>query len=81
LSLSRANELVIRRNQHYFIDAADFRSAVPDPSIVFPDNEIEVASQYFLVTVKVRQGNSRVTMKTLLDREGTAWPRAVWHES
>ncbi len=81
LSLSRANELVNRRNQHYFNDVADFRSAIPDPNVIIQDNQVEVASQYFLVTVNARQGKSRVTMETLLDREGTAWPRAVWHRS
>lgn len=79
LTLSAARAIVAKRNEHYFKNIADFRAAIPD--IFVPENLVEVASQYFLVTVEARQGKSRVTMQTLLDREGAAWPRTVWHKS
>ncbi len=81
LTLARARQLVVRRNQHYFTDVGDFKSSVPDPDVVIPDNEVEVASQYFLVTVKASQGSSKVTLQTLLDRQGAAWPVKIWSKS
>ena len=79
LTLAEARAIVERRNRHYFADVADFKSAAPD--LVIHDNEIEVASQYFLVTGVATQGKSKVTMQTLLDREGAAWPVRIWQKS
>ncbi|MBY0578639.1 MAG: type II secretion system minor pseudopilin GspK [Burkholderiales bacterium] len=81
LSIGAARQLVSNRSEHYFRDLADFTAHIHDSSVSVPESDIEVASQYFLVTVVARQGKSRVNMQTLLDREGSAWPRMVWHSS
>ncbi len=81
LTLDMARQLVNSRNQNYFMTTGDFASRIQGKNIVVPDGEIEVASQFFLVTVKVKQWKTRVVMHTLLDREGSSWPRKVWQSS
>ncbi len=81
LTVSAARELAYSRSQHYFSDVGDFASRIQDKNIPIPYSEIQVASQFFLVTVEAAQGRSRVIMHTMLDREGAAWPRKVWERS
>ncbi|NNM82205.1 MAG: type II secretion system minor pseudopilin GspK [Burkholderiales bacterium] len=81
LTLNMAQQLVTSRTQNYFATTDDFASRIQAKNIVVPNGEITVASQFFLVTVKVTQGKTRVIMHTLLDREGSAWPSKVWQSS
>lgn len=81
LNIGAARDLVSSRTQHYFTDIADFRTRIQNTQVTVPEAEIEVASQYFLVTVDASQGKSRIRLQTLLDREGAAWPRMIWHKS
>lgn len=81
LSLSAARELAISRSRHYFTDVGDFASRIQNKSIPIPYAEIQVTSQFFLVTVETAQGRAKVIMRTMLDREGAAWPRKIWERS
>lgn len=81
LTLSAARALASSRSQHYFADVGDFAARIQSRNVAIPYDNIQVASQYFLVTVKATQGRAQVIMRTLLDREGSAWPRKVWKRS
>jgi type II secretory pathway component PulK len=37
-----------------------------------------VASRFFLVTVRARQGDTIAQARALIERGGNAWPRIVW---
>ncbi len=80
-SLSAARELASKRMYHPFQSLSDFTASIGNENIPVPANNIEFASQYFLVTVKSVQGRARVTMRTLLYRNGSMWPRKVWQQS
>ena len=71
------SSLVASRRARPFASIADFRARLPlDASI---DNEaaFTVASEYFLVTVVVRQVPTLVQARALLKRGG-GWPQVVW---
>ena len=61
-----------------FTTAAEFRSRLPAGATIEDLEAIAVRSDYFLVTVKARQGDTVAQGRALLRRSGDALPRVVW---
>ena len=56
------------------IFARDCRPARPFPN----ETTLGVASSYFLVSVRARQGETLAQARALLRRDGREWPIVVW---
>jgi len=71
--------LLASRAQKPFADiASDFRSRVPQGALLLNESGLDVKSNYFLVTVVARQGDTRAQARALLERGKGAWPTVVW---
>ena len=71
--------LLASRAQKPFADiASDFRSRVPQGAVLVNESGLDVKSNYFLVTVVARQGDTRAQARALLERGKGAWPTVVW---
>ena len=71
--------LLASRAQKPFTDiASDFRSRVPQGAVLVNESGLDVKSNYFLVTVVARQGDTRAQARALLERGKGAWPTVVW---
>ena len=70
--------LVADRTRRPFTSVADFRSRLPQGAS--PDNEalLSASSDYFLVSVRARQGETQAQARALLKRGKGAWPTIVW---
>ena len=69
--------LIAGRVQRPFTSIADFRERLPPGSSIGDDSMYSVASNYFLVTVRARQGETVARARALIERNGT-WPSIVW---
>ena len=47
-------------------------------AVVANESGLDVKSNYFLVTVVARQGDTRAQARALLERGKGAWPTVVW---
>ena len=70
--------LVATRGQRPFSSIADFRSRLPQGITLGDETTLSVSSQYFLVTVRARQGETPARARALLKRGGSGWPTIVW---
>ena len=70
--------LVADRARKLFTTTAEFRARLPSGASVEELSTLDVRSDYFLVTVKSRQGETIAQGRALLRREGDALPRVVW---
>lgn len=70
--------LLAERSRKPFTSVADFRSRLPAGASVDDDATIGVRSDYFLVTVKARQGETIAQGRALLRRRGEDVPAVVW---
>ena len=70
--------LVATRGQRPFSSIADFRSRLPQGITLGDETTLSVSSQYFLVTVRARQGETQARARALLKRGGSGWPTIVW---
>jgi general secretion pathway protein K len=77
LGLDGARALVAQRDRAYFRNLADFLVQLPAGAAV-DGNDITVASQYFLASVRVSIGSAQARGSALLAREQTGWPAVVW---
>ena len=70
--------LVADRARKLFTTAAEFRARLPAGASIEDLTTIGVRSDYFLVTVKARQGETIAQGRALLRRNSTDLPRIVW---
>jgi general secretion pathway protein K len=73
-----AAALVNARGQRPFATIADFRARLPAGATIADDVAYSVGSDYFLVTVRARQGDTIAQGRALLKRGGGVWPTVVW---
>ena len=79
LDLDAARALVAQREQAYYRDAAGFRAQLP-PGTEAGGNDIAVASQYFVASVRVTIGSAEAQGSALLLRGTAGWPAVVWRK-
>ena len=70
--------LVAERARKPFATLADFRSRLPGGATIPNETTLGVASSYFLVSVRARQGETLAQARALLRRDGREWPTVVW---
>ena len=70
--------LMASRAEHPFASIADFRARLPAGATIGDETMYDVASRYFLVTVRARQGETVAQARALIERSGGAWPAVVW---
>jgi len=79
LDATGLSALLASRAQKPFSDiASDFHSRLPQGAVVANESGLDVKSNYFLVTVLARQGDTRARARALLERGKGAWPTIVW---
>ncbi len=78
LSAEALATLVADRARKPFTTVADFRSRLPSGASVPNETTLGVASTYFLVSVRARQGATLAQARALLRRDGREWPIVVW---
>ena len=78
LSADALATLVADRARKPFATLADFRSRLPSGATVPNETALGVASSYFLVSVRARQGTTLAQARALLRRDGREWPIVVW---
>jgi hypothetical protein len=63
-----------------FSSVADFRSRLPGGALVVDETILSVKSDWFVVTIDARQGDTVARARALLKRSATAseWPTLVW---
>ena len=69
---------VADRARKLFTTAAEFRARLPAGASIDDLGTIGVRSDYFLVTVKARQGETVAQGRALLKRQNEDLPRVVW---
>jgi general secretion pathway protein K len=79
LDLDAARALVAQREHTYFRDAAGFRAQLPAGSEA-GGNDIAVASQYFVASVRVTIGSAEAQGSALLLRGTAGWPAVAWRK-
>ena len=70
--------LVSSRRDHPFTSVADFRGRLPAGASPGDETMYSVASHYFLVSVRARQGETLAQAHALIERSGNGWPSIVW---
>ena len=70
--------LVADRGKKPFSTTSEFRSRLPSGASVEDLESLAVRSDYFIVTVKARQGDTWAQGRALLRRQGESLPRVVW---
>ncbi len=78
LSSDALSTVLTERGRGPFRTVAEFRSRLPR-DIALPDQaSFSVASRYFLVSVRSRQGEAVAQARALLRRDAGRWPEVVW---
>jgi general secretion pathway protein K len=79
LDLGNAQAMVAQRDRAYFRDTSDFIKRLPRDAVA--DN-ISVASDYFLASLRVTIGGAQARGRALLSRvgAGTGWPVVIWRK-
>ncbi len=70
--------LMASRAQRPFMTTADFRGHLPSGVAMGDEAMYSVSSDYFIVTVRARQGDTMAQARALIHRTGTGWPVVVW---
>jgi general secretion pathway protein K len=70
--------LAAERVDHPFTNIADFRTRLPAEAILGDERSFAVSSNFFIVTVRARQGDAVAQARALLRRTQGAWPAVVW---
>ena len=70
--------LVDGRTRKPFASVAEFRSRLPAGTSIEDDTTIGVRSDFFVVTVRARQGETVAQGRALLRRRGDDMPAVVW---
>lgn len=71
-------DLIAERVAQPFTSVTDFRNRLPQGAVIGDERLYAVASSYFLVTVRARQGDTIAQARALLRRSQGAWPVVVW---
>src|SRR5688572_25771748 len=79
LKLDDARALVEQRERAYFRNLSEFLVQLP-PGAVAEGNDITIASQYFVATVRVTIGGAQARGSALLARDSNSWPTVVWRK-
>jgi general secretion pathway protein K len=79
LDLGSAQALVAQRDRTYFRDTGDFLRRLPGGAQA-AEGDIGVSSDYFIATLRVTIGSAQARGKALFARDGSDWPRVVWHK-
>jgi general secretion pathway protein K len=80
LDIAGAAALVAGRTQRPFGSIADFRSRLPRPDLTVDEMMLAVKSDWFVVTIEARQGDTVARARALFRRSATTteWPTVVW---
>jgi len=70
--------LMASRAVQPFASAADFRQRLPTGASIGAEASYTVKSNFFLVWVRARQGETIAQANALIERGRTPWPRIVW---
>jgi general secretion pathway protein K len=70
--------LVADRARKPFGSIGDFRSRLPSGASIDNEGGFAMSSDYFLVSVFARQGETRAQAHALLKRDKGVWPTIVW---
>ena len=79
LDTTRASALVAARSQAPFVTVADFRNRLPGAARV-DETMLTVKSDWFVVSIEARQGDTVARARALLKRATGAaqWPSVIW---
>ena len=69
---------IAERARKPFSTIAEFRARLPRGVTLGDETAFTVASRYFLVSVRSRQGEAVAQARALLHRESGNWPTVVW---
>jgi general secretion pathway protein K len=80
LDAEGAAAVIAARGQTPFSSVADFRTRLQRPQLKIDETQLSVRSDWFLVTIEARQGDTRARARALIRRSGgtTEWPLVVW---
>jgi general secretion pathway protein K len=78
LSLDAARTLAAQRERIYYRSSADVSTRLTGERPIRTE-DLTVSSDYFMVSVRARIGDSQATGSALIAREG-AWPTFVWRK-
>jgi len=80
LDTSGAAALVASRTQTPFASIADFRNRLPRPDLNIDETILAVRSDWFVVSIEARQGDTAARARALFRRSVAAseWPTVVW---
>lgn len=70
--------LIGERTRKPFATMAELRARLPPGITLADDTSFTMASSYFLVSVRSRQGDAIAQARALLKRDGREWPLVVW---
>jgi len=71
-------QLATERVQRPFIDIADFRNRLPPDTPIGNEPTFSVSTNFFIVTVRARQGDAVAQARALLKRGPGGWPGVLW---
>jgi type II secretory pathway component PulK len=69
--------LIAHRNEHPFASVDDFRAQLPSGVPIIDSSLVSVNTNYFLVSVRARQGETVALARALIKRDATA-ASTVW---
>lgn len=79
LGLAAARALARSRDAVHFLDTGDFRKRLPADNLPTPLLSVAAASQHFLISVEVRNGQARSHLSSLVYRQPTGQAsRILW---
>ena len=80
LDTSGAAALIASRTQTPFASIADFRNRLPRPDLTIDETSLAVKSDWFVVSIEARQGDTVARARALFRRSvaATEWPTVVW---
>jgi general secretion pathway protein K len=80
LDADGAAALIAARAQSPFISLDDFRARLARPQVRIDETLLAVRSDWFVVSIEARQGDTRARARALLKRSSAAseWPAVVW---
>jgi len=80
LDAEGATAIIAARTQTPFSSVADFRTRLQRPQLKVDETQLSVRSDWFLVTIEARQGDTRARARALIRRSSTTtdWPLVVW---
>ena len=80
LDATVAATLVANRAKAPFASISDFRARPPGSTLAIDETMLSVKSDWFVVTIEARQGDTAARARALLKRAATAgdWPVVVW---